>query len=112
MAKIIFVLHRQYGTTLPDCLERWAGERHTSLLKALPGLTKWVQNHVVPGEQEPACDGIGELWFDTDAALEGALKSREMAAAIQDASEFLDMKRTAMVIVREHVVVDALSSVG
>jgi uncharacterized protein (TIGR02118 family) len=96
----VSVLHRRDGTSLQGCLERWAGERHVSLPKALPVSTKWVQNEVVPGGQEPACDGIGELWFDTDATLDAALKSPEMAAAVQDAGEFLDMKRTAMVIVR------------
>jgi hypothetical protein len=34
-----------------------------------------------------------------------ALKSMEMAAAVEDAKNFLDMEKTAMVIVREQSVV-------
>ena len=37
--------------------------------------------------------------------MTGALNSAEMAAAVEDAKNFLDMKRTGMVIVREQSVV-------
>jgi uncharacterized protein (TIGR02118 family) len=47
------------------------------------------------------CDGIGELWFESDEALEAALGSPEMAAAVEDATNFLDMDRTGLVIVDE-----------
>jgi uncharacterized protein (TIGR02118 family) len=60
-----------------------------------------VQNHVVGPPGEPTCDGVGELWFDSDEALTSALNSPEMAAAVEDAKRFLDMDRTGLVIVEE-----------
>ena len=102
MAKVIFVMHRKPGTTREQFVDHWDGEVHTSLAKKVPGLARWVQNRVIsaPGE-EPICDGIGELWFESDAAMEKALKSEEFAAALEDAKNFLDMDRTGMLLVEE-----------
>jgi uncharacterized protein (TIGR02118 family) len=105
MAKIIFVLHRRRDQTREQCLQRWSGTTHIAIVRKLPGLTKWVQNHVVSAPGEAACDGIGELWFESDEAMTEALKSTEMAAAAEDAKSFLDMEKTGMVVVREKSVV-------
>jgi uncharacterized protein (TIGR02118 family) len=100
-AKMIFVLQRRTDITRRQCLEYWSGHHHTQLVSLLPGLTRWRQNHVVSAPGEPVCDGIGELWFESDEALEAALSSAEMAAAVEDAGNFLDMERTGLVIVEE-----------
>ena len=105
MAKIMFVLQRRRDQTRDQCLQRWSGATHIAIVRKLPGLTKWVQNHVVSAPGEAACDGIGELWFESDEAMTEALKSTEMAAAVEDAKNFLDMEKTGMVIVREQSVV-------
>jgi uncharacterized protein (TIGR02118 family) len=65
-------------------------------------LTRAVQNHVVSAPGEPICDGVGELWFASDAAMEQALSSPEMGAAVEDAKDFLDMEKTGLIIVQEH----------
>jgi uncharacterized protein (TIGR02118 family) len=70
-----------------------------------PGLTKWVQNHVASTAGEAAPDGIGELWFDNTRALERAMNSPEMAAAIEDAGRFLDMQRTYALTVEDKTVI-------
>ena len=106
MAKVIFILQRKSGTTREECLDRWAGERHTSIVCTLPGLTGWVQNHVVPAPAEPAaCDGVGELSFRDDELMQAALNSAEMAAAAEDAQNFLEMDTTGLVIVEENTIV-------
>lgn len=104
MAKIIFISQRRHDRTHNECMQRWSGTQHTSILNKLPGLTKWVQNHIVGPPGEPACDGIGELWFESDEAMTKALNSPEMAAAVEDAKNFLDMERTGMVIVEERTI--------
>jgi uncharacterized protein (TIGR02118 family) len=107
MPKVIFVLQRKPGTTREQCLEYWAGDRHTSIVGRIPGLTRWVQNQVASAPAEPAaCDGIGELWFQSDEAMQRALGSPEMGAAVEDARNFLDMERTGLVIVEEKTVID------
>jgi uncharacterized protein (TIGR02118 family) len=106
MAKVIFIVQRRADQTREQCYEQWAGTRHTSIVKTLPGLRRWVQNRVTTTSNGSPCDGIGELWFDSPAALEHALASPEMAAAAEDAKRFLDMERTAMVIVGEDTIVE------
>jgi uncharacterized protein (TIGR02118 family) len=105
MGKVIFVLHRRTDLTRQQCLDYWSSERHTSILRELPGLTKWAQNHVVSAPGEPVCDGIGELWFESDEAMEKALNSPQMAAAVEDAQNFLDMERTGLIIVEEKTII-------
>ena len=105
MAKVVFILQRKAGTTRQECLDYWSGEHHTALVGKLPGLTGWVQHHVVSAPAEPAaCDGIGVLSFESDEMLQAALNSPEMAAAVEDAQNFLDMQRTGLVIVEDRTV--------
>lgn len=101
MAKLIFVLHRRSDLTREEALAEWSGERHAAIVNRLPGLTRWVQNHVTSAPGEPICDGVGELWFRSDAAMEEALSSPAMGAAVEDAKNFLDMDRTGLIIVEE-----------
>jgi len=111
MPKVIFILQRQQGTTREQCLEAWAGDRHTSIVGRLPGLTKWVQNHVVSAPAEPAaCDGVGELCFESDDAMQRALSSPEMAAAVEDAENFLDMEKTGLLIVEEKTILERVAT--
>jgi uncharacterized protein (TIGR02118 family) len=64
-----------------------------------------VQNHVTSAPGEPICDGVGELWFDSDEAMQQALSSPEMGAAVEDAKRFLDMEKTGMIMVEEKPVI-------
>ncbi len=105
MSKVIFVIQRRPDLTREQCLAEWSGERHVSVLKELPGLTKWRQNHVTADSEEPICDGIGELWFDDDQAMTAALNSPQMGAAVEDAKNFLDMDQTGMIIVDEKTII-------
>src|ERR1700756_3365724 len=105
MAKIMFVLQRRRDQTREQCLQYWSGTTHTALVRQLPGLTRWVQNHVISAPGEPACDGVGELWFENDEALQCALKSSAMAAAVEDAKNFLDMEKTGLLIIDEKTIV-------
>ena len=67
--------------TRAQCEKYWSGERHISLVKKIPELTKWVQNYVRSAPGEPICDGIGELWFESNEAMEKALKLYETVTA-------------------------------
>jgi hypothetical protein len=48
---------------------------------------------------------VGELWFESDEVMEKALNSPEMGAAVESAKNFLDMKKTSMVIVEENTLI-------
>jgi uncharacterized protein (TIGR02118 family) len=101
MNKVLFVLFRKFDLTHERCLAEWNGEGHVSVVSKCPGLRKWVQNHVTSMPSEAAPDGIGELWFDDAQALERAMNSPEMAAAVEDAKRFLDMSKTYALVVEE-----------
>jgi uncharacterized protein (TIGR02118 family) len=101
MSKVIFVLHRRADLTREQMVEQWSGQQHTSIVNKVPGLTRWVQNHVTSAPGEPICDGVGELWFDSDEAMQQALSSPEMGAAVEDAKRFLDMEKTGLIMVEE-----------
>ena len=103
MNKIIFVLHRLEGITLEEFLGEISTERHLSLIRAVPGLSRLVQNHVVPDpdQGEPFCDAVGEMWFESADVVPQALQSQELAAVVEDAQSFVDFERTSMVVVTE-----------
>lgn len=105
MSKVIFVVHRRSDMSREECHKHWGGEDHASIVRTLPRLTRAVQNHVVSAPGEPICDGVGELWFASDAAMEQAPSSPAMEAAVEHAKNFLDMEKTGLVIVREHPIV-------
>lgn len=100
-AKLMFVLFRRSDLSRDACLKQWNGERHCAISGKIPGLRRWTQNHVVSEEGERLPDGIGELWFDDREALQAAMGSAEMGAAVEDATTFLDMDRTYAVVVEE-----------
>jgi uncharacterized protein (TIGR02118 family) len=104
MTKIILILQRRSDLTRKQCQEYWRGDTHGSIVRRIPGLRKLVQNHVVGGPGEGACDGVGEMWFDSDEAMTHALRSAELGAAVEDAKNFLDLQRTSLLVVSEHSV--------
>ena len=105
MAKVVFILQRRQDKTPEDVREHRSGNAHVSRVAQLPGLAKFVQNYVVASPAGDVCDGLGELWFENDAVMEKALNSPEMAAAVESAGGFLDMDKTALIIVEENTVI-------
>ncbi len=98
--KIAFVLQRRANLDRATALAEWTKLRHTCLVLKIPGLMRYVQNRVVSAG-EPVGDGIGEFWFDDADTLQAALSSAELATASQDATRFLDMERTALIVLDE-----------
>src|SRR5499427_2002033 len=73
--KVVFVLFRKHGLTHDESLAQWKGEQHTSIVRMIPGLKRWVQNHAIAAPTAGAADGIGELWFDSPGTMEQAMNS-------------------------------------
>ena len=78
MIKTIGLLTRKDGWTHAQFMKHWV-EIHAPLAHAVPGLRRYVQNHI-KGERTRAdipataveIDGVAELWFDDQAAMEAA----------------------------------------
>lgn len=80
MFKAIILLTRAEGASREEFRSWWI-ERHAPLARRLPGLRRLVFN-VVETDDAP-CDGISELWFDTQEDFEAAYESevgRQVAA--------------------------------
>jgi uncharacterized protein (TIGR02118 family) len=105
MKKVVFVLFRKSSLTHEQCIAQWNGQQHTSIVKKVPGLRRWIQNQATQMSNEIVADGIGELWFDDAAAMEQGMNSPQMAEAIEDAKRFLDMEKTYALTVDEKSVI-------
>ena len=105
MSKVLFVVFRRADLTHEQCIAEWNGDKHISLVRNVPGLRKWVLNNVTSMPSEAASDGIAELWFDDAQALEQAMDSPEMAAAVEDAKRYLNMATTYALVVDEQTVI-------
>jgi uncharacterized protein (TIGR02118 family) len=109
MIKTVGLLTRKSGFTHEQFVTHWI-DVHAPLAHKVPGLRRYVQNHI-RGERTRAdieataveIDGIAELWFDDQAALETASRTPEMKALHADGALFIG--RIKSYIVEEKVIV-------
>jgi uncharacterized protein (TIGR02118 family) len=80
----------------------WLGE-HARLAARLPGLRRYVQDHIGRLERQGGrpCDGLEEFEFESPEALATALASEQGAAAMADLRNFADTARSGVVYVEE-----------
>lgn len=95
MIKTIGLLTRIDGWTHAQFMKHWV-EVHAPLALAVPSLRRYVQNHIQAERTRPdipdtpvEIDGIAELWFDDQAALEAAARTPEMKALHADGAKFI-----------------------
>ena len=109
MIKTVGLLTRKSGWTHEQFMKHWVGT-HAPLAHKVPGLRRYVQNHIL-GERTRTdieataveIDGIAELWFDDQAALETAARTPEMKALHADGALFIG--RIKSWVVEEKVIV-------
>jgi len=109
MIKTIGLLTRKNGWTHEQFMKHWV-ETHAPLAHKVPGLRRYVQNHINGERTRPdieatavEIDGIAELWFDDQAALETASRTPEMKALHADGALFIG--RIKSWVVEEKVIV-------
>jgi uncharacterized protein (TIGR02118 family) len=103
MIKTVGLLTRKSSFTHEQFVKHWL-EIHASLARKVPGLRRYVQNHIL-SERTRAdieataveIDGIAELWFDNQAALETASRTPEMKALHADGALFIGRIRSYVV---------------
>ena len=104
MLKFVVVLYRRTDLTV----ERFRAilrDEHGPMAERIPGLRKYVQNHVVedPQRKHPGWDAVVELYWDDRDAMETAWTTPEGRAATDHLSEFVDLRRSTWSIVEEQV---------
>jgi uncharacterized protein (TIGR02118 family) len=109
MIKTISLLTRKEGLSGEAFVRRWV-EVHAPLAHAIPGLRRYVQSHIRAEPTRPdiaingiSVDGIAELWFGDQAALERAHASPEAQRLFADGALFIGQIKTF--IVEERVIV-------
>jgi len=110
MIKTVGLLTRKDGWTHERFMKHWV-EIHAPLALVVPGLRRYVQNHI-DGERtrpdipttEVEIDGVAELWFDDQAALEMAARTLEMKTLHADGAKFIG--RIKSYVVEEKIVIE------
>jgi uncharacterized protein (TIGR02118 family) len=102
MLKFMVVLYRKPAMSEAD-FHRFLREVHGPLALAIPGLRKYVQNHVVPDRtrKHPGWEAIVELYFDDWESMEAAWATAEGQKATADVDEFADLSRCTWSVVEE-----------
>jgi len=106
MVNAIFMVCRLPGLDHRDFFEHWL-EVHAALAAKLPGLRRYIQNHVLLEAFERTRggmthDGWSEFWFDDYAAFQRAYRSPEWQAMEED-GRTLFCEEKGIVIGREYV---------
>lgn len=108
MVKLIYCISKKPELSVEDFQRYWR-ETHGPIAGRIPGVRRYVQCHVVPemyGRGNPPYDGAAELWFDDLDAMREAMRSPEVAAAIEDEKNFIDHSRVATFVTTEKPVVE------
>jgi uncharacterized protein (TIGR02118 family) len=114
MIKIIYFFKRKPGMSVADFQAHWR-TTHAEIIVALPGIRRYVQNHVLPSayrKGEPAFDGVAESWFDDTQALKALAATPEYDAVLADEPTFIDGATMGSIITDEHVIKDGPAPVG
>ena len=102
MLKFMVVLYKKPG--MDDAkFHDFLRDVHGPMALAIPGLRRYVQNHVVaePKRKHPGWDAIVELYFDDWQAMEAAWAAPEGEKATADLPEFADLSRSTWSVVSE-----------
>lgn len=103
MIKVLTWFKRTPGMELGDFRRYWR-EEHPKAVLQLPGLRKYVQNHVsdlVYRRGEPIADGVAETWWDDRDALGAHRDTAALEALMIDEAAFIDPNRRDQVLVEE-----------
>ena len=96
MIKTIGFLRARPGMTREQFARHWL-EVHGPMSLAVPGIRRYVQNHIVTDRParhdipaiEAQIDGVVEMWYDSMADLERAAASPELKALHDDGAIFI-----------------------
>src|SRR5215471_13754231 len=102
MLKFMVVLYRKPELTWEQ-FRAHLENIHAPLAKNLPGLRRYLKNHVSPDpkRQHPGWDAIVELYFEDREKMEAAWASAQGAASDADLRVFADLNRTTWRVVEE-----------
>ncbi len=103
MIKSLSLLTRRPELSHAEFVRHWV-EIHAPLAHAVPGLRRYVQNHIVDERSRPdipttevAVDGVAELWFHDREAMARASASPEAKRLHADGALFIGGIKTFII---------------
>ncbi len=96
MTKVLVVLTKKPDLSRDEFRRYWR-EVHGPMGARMPGVRKYVQNHVL-ADGAPF-DGVAEMWFESPETMRVAFTSEAAQEAARDAANFL--AGTQVVLVEE-----------
>lgn len=109
MIKTLSLLTRRPELTHEQFVRHWV-DIHAPLAHAVPGVRRYVQNHIVDERHRPdipttdvEVDGVAELWFDDRDAMARANASPEAARLHADGALFIGGIKTF--IIEEQIII-------
>lgn len=103
MIKRLTMWRVRHGVPPADALAHWRGH-HADLVRRVPGLRRYVQNHCVQGPEGGTFPftGLGEVWFDSFESATTATQTPEWAVVMADADTFMDLGGMVAAWAEEH----------
>jgi len=108
MLKQLSFFKRRPGMEIAAFQEYWR-TRHASIVKPLPGMVRYVQNHAVRpvmGDGDAPFDGVAEVWFENKSAMQANVGSDALKRIREDEANFIDASSMGSLITEEVLIVD------
>ena len=106
MLKQLSIFRRREDLSQEVFRDYWRN-RHPEVVTRLPGIRRYVQNHVTGVLRgEPAWDGIAEVWFDDIESMRANVGSQALDDIRADEANFIAAGSMVSIVTAEHAVVD------
>jgi uncharacterized protein (TIGR02118 family) len=108
MVKMVAFFKRKSGMSVEAFQHYWR-TTHAEIVVRMPGIRKYVQSHTLLSgyrKDEPAYDGVAEIWFDDTQAMRALAQTAEYAAVRADEPNFIDLSTMGSILTEEHVIKD------
>ena len=108
MLKQLSIFRRREDLSQEAFQSYWR-DRHPEVVTRLPGIRRYVQNHVTGVLRgASAWDGIAEVWFDDIESMRANAGSQVLADIRADEANFIAAGSMVSIVTHEHVFVDDL----
>ena len=109
MVKLMGMLKRKDDITPEEYYRYWHDVHAPLVLKMVPGIIKYIQNHAVrlSSGGEPQFDGVAEVWFEdlvTWRKFSDLYLSEAGKPIRDDEDNFLNRKKMVFLVVEEKVI--------
>ncbi len=115
MIKALSTFRRRDGMSVEKFQTYWR-EEHPKVVLQLPGLRKYVQNHVLESQyangRQPFADGVAETWWDDRDDLKAHRGTDALENLLADELEFMGPDSRSTIMAEEVVIANGAIPAG